>query len=103
MSAKPKLNIWNERMLQFMDHVIHTGKCSTQRQFLESIGFVPENIGQLKRGKQGFTIEHLRNASKAFGVNLNWIVGLDSDMMRKPGRKPIDQLKEALASLEASL
>lgn len=102
--AKPaKLAIWNDRMLQFMDHCMHSGIVSTQRQYLSSIGFIPENIGQLRNGRQSFTLEHIRNAALKYGLNLNWIMGLDPEMKRRPAKNPMQLLKDAVKAVELSM
>lgn len=95
-----KLHIWNQRVLQFIDFAVSDGRCRTQREFLESIDFRPENISQVKNGKQGFTVEHLRNIAKTYGANVNWIIGLETDMMRRPAKSPLQQIKEAVKALE---
>lgn len=100
---KVKLEIWDQRMLQFMEHCLSSGVCSTQRNFLISIGFIPENIGQLRNGRQSFTLQHIHAAAIKYGLNLNWIMGLDSEMRRKPGRSAIQQLKDAVKTIELSL
>ena len=103
MMKKTKLIIWNERMLLFIDHCLEAGIVDTQRDFLESIGFPPTNIGQVRRGLQSFTLEHLRNASSKYQLNINWIVGLETDMKRRPAKTPIQQLKDAVKAVELSM
>lgn len=100
---KIKLKLWNQRMIQFMDHCVQSGLVPTQRDFLESIGFPPTNIGQVRRGLQSFTLEHLRNASSKYQLNINWIVGLETDMKRRPAKTPIQQLKDAVKAVELSM
>jgi hypothetical protein len=48
--------IWDKRMLLLMRHCIDEEICETQRDFLESVGFNPNNIAQLRNGPQNFTI-----------------------------------------------
>lgn len=90
-------------MIQFMDHCVQSGLVPTQREYLESIGFSYRNIAQLRTGKQGFTAEHMKAAALQYDLNVNWLMGLESNVKRKPAKSPIQQLRDAVKAVEVCL
>ncbi len=98
-----KLLIHNERMLALIAWAVHKELEPSERAFLIRIGFAPTNISNARRGLQGFNTEHIANICKVTGANANWILGLEGNMFRKPGKTPIDQLKEAVVAVEQEL
>lgn len=98
-----KLPIWDEQMLHLMRHCIDLELCDSQKEFLESIGFTPANLRQVRNRSQSFTLEQIRCAAVKYKVNLNWIFGLDTDMKLKKPEGVLVQLKDAVRSLEATL
>ena len=97
----PRRPIYDERMLMLADYCQETGICDTQAAFLESIGFTPGNISNLRRGKQHFTVSHLIAAAKKYKVNLNWLCGLSEQMFMVNGKSSLQMLKEAVKAVEA--
>lgn len=102
-SVTKKIPIWNQRMILLMQHCIDSEIVTNQKEFLESIDFLPNNMKYVREGRQGFTISHMTNACKKYKVNMNWIVGIEDEMMRIPGRSAIQSLKEAVRAVEAQL
>lgn len=98
----PKLHIWNQRMLILLRHCIDTERVDSQKAFLESIKFPPENIHAVKVGRQGFTMEQMVNAAKKYDVSINWLAGLDDKMKRQATKNPIIRLKEIASEFEAA-
>ena len=96
-----RIQIHNSRMLQLMNWYLenHTGE--TESSYLGKIGFVRNNIGKVKTGVQGFTIQHIKNACKLTGASADWILGLSNSMSRKDTKDPLDRLREVLIELEA--
>lgn len=95
--------MWNQRMIQFMDHCVTSGDAPTQRDFLESIGFPFRNIAQLRSGRQGFTVEHIKSAAQLYDLNVNWLLGLEPTVKRKPAKSPLQQLRDAVKAVEVCL
>ena len=98
-----KLQIWDQRILLLMRHCIDLQLCDTQKEFLESIGFQPTNLRQVKNGDQSFTLEQMYQAAVKYKINMNWVFGLDNEMRIK---KPADmflQLKDAIRVLEGTM
>lgn len=101
MLTKKKMNIADERMLQVMHWAVSNGKARSEAYFAQSIGLRKQNMHNVKTGYQAFTKDHVLAAAKVYGINLNWLFGLESQMMRKPGKAALDRLKEIVAELEA--
>lgn len=90
-------------MLQLMNWAIEDGLAKSQNDYLEKIGFTRTNISNTRRGKQGFRKEHILNACKLTGASADWIFGFTNTRLRKPARKPVELLREAVRSVEAEL
>lgn len=98
-----KLDTPDERMLSLMQYAIDKGKAANERQYLLEINFPPTNISNIRRGHQSFTRDHILGACRFTGANANWIYGFESNMMRKPGKTSIEQLKEAVIAVESEI
>ncbi|WPV66327.1 hypothetical protein [Chitinophaga sp. LS1] len=99
-----KLFIADERILQLMEYAISTDIVDTQKEFLNEIGFGANNLGKLRNGERHFTPDNILKAATMTGANLNWIFGLEKNMLRD-GKKhtAIDLLKSAVIQLESEL
>lgn len=98
-----KIPIWDTRILLLMKHCMDLELCETQKEFLESIGFQPTNLRQVKNGVQSFTLEQIHAAAVKYKVNVNWIFGLDDEMRAKKPGAVLVQLKDAIRTLEATM
>jgi hypothetical protein len=100
---KTKLPVWDERMILLMRHCIEREISETQYDFLKSIGFAPTALKDVRNRERSFTVEQIHRAALKYGINVNWIFGLDGQMKRVPGKSPIKQLKEAVTAIEAAI
>lgn len=98
-----KLKIWDQRVLVLMRHCIDLELCDTQKEFLETIGFQPTNLRQVKNGSQSFTLEQIHAAAVKYKINVNWIFGIDTEMRFKKSADTLTQLKDTIRALEATL
>ncbi|SFW16850.1 hypothetical protein [Chitinophaga sancti] len=99
-----KLFIANQRMLQLIEFGIENELASTQKEFLEKIGFAPGNIGQVRSGIRSFTIEQILTAASITGANMNWVFGLEKNMLRDEKKlTPLESLKLAVTQIEEEL
>src|SRR5262245_1709161 len=96
-----KIAIWNQRMILLMRHCIDTQLCDTQKDFFSSIGFSPTALRQIREGTQSFTLEHIVAAAKKYKINVNWIMGLESEMFRAKKKNALQNLKDAVRAIEA--
>jgi len=99
----PKLFISDERMLQLMEWAIADGIAVNQADYLEKIGFTRTNISNTRKGQQGFTKEHIWNACQLTGASADYIFGFANTRLRKPERKPMEQLREAVRAVDLEL
>lgn len=93
--------ISDEKMLLLMAEAIRKGVARNETDFLAKISFSRTNISNVRKGIQSFTREHIQLACELTGANANWIFGLESNVYRKSGKDPIEQLKEAVIAVEA--
>lgn len=99
--ASKKLYIVNERMLKWMDYSIQVGKAENQKDWGERIGFPHTNISQVRSGVQGFTLVQIEQAARLIKGNINWLFGLEANMLREAaGASPLELLKAATAAIE---
>ena len=101
--AASKLYITNERMLKLMDWYLQQGRADNETQYMELIDFPRSNINNVRGNIQFFTREQIYNACKLTGASADFIYGFTNVMMRSPGKKGIDQLREAMVTVELEL
>lgn len=63
------------KIFELIDLLISLGKIKYASEFCLAIGFVKQNIVRVKQGKAHFTAEHIKQMSKVYNVNANWIFG----------------------------
>lgn len=88
-------------MLLLMRHCVDTNLAESQKDFLISIGMVPSNVYQIKKGERSFTINQMVAAAKKYKVNINWICGLESNMKRMKNGSALQNLKDSVREIEA--
>ena len=70
------MKIYNERMLIILDFVVNNNikNISSSAQFLNSINYPNEyNIYKIKKGTQGFRLEHFAAVHEIYNVDMNFI------------------------------
>lgn len=77
-----KLHIADTRMLELMRLLKTSGKIQYYQEFFDATEFSKENISNVRRGHQSFTVDHIRNACKKYKVNANWIIGVEAKIFR---------------------
>jgi len=98
-----KLFISDERMLQLMKWAVADGFARNDTDYLDKIGFTRTNISNTRKGNQGFTKEHIRNACELTGASADWIFGFTNTRLRKPTNHPLKSLKEAVRAIEVEM
>lgn len=100
-STKVKLSVMTERMLELMEFSIINKHAENQKDWCSKIGFTYSNISQVRSGRQGFTDEQKLAAVHLVGANMNWIYGIESNMIRITKMKgALDLIKEGVRMLE---
>lgn len=59
------------------------GKIDFDYEFCESIDILKQNLAPIKQGKAHFTAKHIKNICEVYGVNANWIVGIENQVFLK--------------------
>lgn len=77
---KIKLNIPDERMLQLPDILKARGKIRFRQEFCDDIEIPKQNIRNIRLGRQYFTVRHIQNACKKYGINANWVMGIQANI-----------------------
>lgn len=88
-------------MLMLIDIAIEKGMVQTETEYLEKISFPRTNISKVRAGDISFSSKYIQKACKLTGANANWIFGLESSIMRKSSKKPLEQMKDVMAAIEA--
>lgn len=102
--TRKKIDMIDQRMFQWMEYTIGEGKALHQKDWLEKIGFPISNIGHVKSGKQSFTRDQIVKAARLINGNINWLFGLETNMLLVNKKKTALQLlKEATKAVEESL
>lgn len=104
----PKLPIYDLRMLALMRHCIETKLAESQKDFLETIGFNPTNLKQIRKsidekGRQSFTIDHMMAACKKYKVSMDWICGFTPEMKLARNWTAVEMLDAAIVAVKAEL
>lgn len=104
----PKLPIYDLRMLALMRHCIETKLAESQKDFLETIGFNPTNLKQIRKsidekGRQSFTIDHMMAACKKYKVSMDWICGFTPEMKLARNWTAVQMLDAAIVAVKAEL
>jgi hypothetical protein len=103
-TVPPILFVSDRKMLELMEWAVSIGLASSERDFLQQIGFTPNNISRVRYGFQSFTKEHIYIAAKVFGANLNWLFDLEPNTLRNSKMKtPKEMLRDAVAAVEPYL
>lgn len=80
--ANVKLSTPDKRMLQLIDVLKKRGDIRFRKEFCDTIGLLKQNLVNIKKGTQYFTVEHIRKACKEYNINANWVIGLSDQISR---------------------
>jgi hypothetical protein len=97
------LDIIDSRMLELMAYAVRENLVKNESEYLTSIGFSRTNIGNIRRGHQSFSTDHIHNACVITGANANWLFGIEKNMLRKEEKDPVERLKQLSVEIEALL
>lgn len=99
-----KLLIWDQRMLVLMDYVIANKiqGIELKKQFFKAIKSNHQSIlAAIKDGRQSFTLQNFYEASKQFGVSMEWFFGFTDTMKRNINGESVEELlQQALVQLK---
>lgn len=89
----------DKRMLAVMRHCLDAELADTQKEFLESIGFHPAALKDVRAGRRSFTVDQITAACKKYKVSADWVLGLSGEMRRVKSKDPLQNLKDAVRAL----
>jgi len=98
-------HIADERMIKACEYIIqHNIKSiGTIKEWCEVIGIAPNNIANIRNGKQSFSNEHIRKCCIKFNVSANFIYGLSAQLFNtKVKETPLQKIESALQELKQS-
>lgn len=98
---KPLRNLINDRMFQLQDLAIKKGLVNSSQEWFKAIGSLYPNRSKYLDYTTGFTDEQKLAAAKMVGANLNWIFGLEANMIRKEPKDPLEMIKAAVKMMES--
>ena len=70
----------DSKMLELLQTLKDKGSIRFNTDFYEAIGLKKQNLSRIKNGDAHFTPEHIRAGFREFGVNANWIFGMEDRM-----------------------
>ena len=99
-----KINFINRRMLAAITFIAdnHIKGMGSEREILMKLGMkFPGNVSNIRKGGQSFTIKHIAEICKQFGIDANFFLDERHTKMFKEGRviTPLMQLKEAAVAV----
>ena len=74
----------NARMFELYLELKKLGILKYKRDFANACGLPEQNLYNIKQGRNNFTIVHIMNVCKFYGINMNWIVKAESNLFLKP-------------------
>lgn len=93
------INDINDRMFELLKELKKRGILKYKRDFANACGLPEQNLYNIKQGRNNFTVVHIMNLCKFYGINANWIVGNESNLFLKPTNTQTvhkNELKEAI-------
>jgi plasmid maintenance system antidote protein VapI len=96
-------HISDERMIKACDYVVkhRISDVTTIKEWCEIVGIAPNNITNIKNGKQSFSPEHIRQCCIKFNISANFIYGLSAQLFRQAAKgTPLQKIEQALQELK---
>ena len=78
----PTLKTSDERMLELMYLLLSLQLIRFQTDFCRVIGVKRTWIKKIRDGGNSFTAWHIERACKEYGVNANWVFGIETNIFR---------------------
>lgn len=80
---KTILKTSDQRMLDAMELLKQKGTIRFNQTFCDTIGLQKQNLVNIRKGTQYFTVDHITQACNAYNLNANWILGLSEELFRE--------------------
>ena len=73
---KYELAISDQRMLELIDRLKAAGRIRFTQEFLNVAGLPKQSLRDVKMGSRGFTVVHITNVCREYGIDANWVLDL---------------------------
>ena len=78
-----KQDIIDLRMFELLDQLLADGTIDSKQKFCDTAGLLKQNLNRIKNSDSfHFTVQHIRNVCKEYGVNANYILGFEKKKYR---------------------
>lgn len=74
----------NKRMFELYDELKLRGILKYRRDFANACGLPEQNLYNIKKGRNNFTVIHVANVCKFYSINANWIFDNEVNIFIKP-------------------
>lgn len=74
------MNAVDQRCLSLIKILKQSGKERYIYDVYEKIGILEQNVHNIKNGRNHFTVNHIYNFRKHYGVSLEWIFGFSDEV-----------------------
>ncbi len=101
--ANTKIHITTTRMLDLIDYIIESGKARTKGEACDLFGYNYANLSRITSGAHKFTVEQIEEACRVADASADYVFGFSNVISRKPPKKAIELLKQAVAAIEVEL
>lgn len=71
------------KILRLIELLRFQNKISSVREFCDEIKLLEQTVSKIKKGKNHFTVLHIKNICKIYEVNANWIFGIENQIFSK--------------------
>jgi len=83
MAKKDAFPVFDKRMLELIKILKSSEIIRFSQEFCDAIELEKQNLVNIKKSHQHFTLNHIRLACKVYKVNANWIFGLSKEIFLK--------------------
>ena len=91
----------DKRMFELFNLLKSMNVLKYKRDFASACGLPEQNLYNISKGRNHFTINHVANICLFYSINANWIIGTEDNLFIKPTKSSTQTvhkttLKEAI-------
>jgi len=96
-----EIDAFDKTMFKLFDILKSKGLLKYKRDFANACGLPEQNLYNISKGRNHFTINHVANVCLFYSINANWIIGTEENLFIKPTKSSTQTvhkttLKEAI-------
>lgn len=73
----------DKNILRLIDLLLFQKQVSSTKDFCQKIGVLEQTVSKIKKGSNHFTVQQIETICKVYGVNANWIFGIENQIFIK--------------------